>query len=225
MNNVNIAPDAVSELILDGNDASPNIVDFMEILPTDIFINATATTGGVGEIASGKGFYAVFDLNSPLALVIPSPLDIIGDANAVTEEDIDQGQQEDIRKHVQSASAHYSITSRLPVGATAKLYVSKNEGDLFSDVISDSSKKFIIDSLIVPASAVDIDGYTTESLINTFDIVLSQQNIHLLSDVPYYTGYKVTLDATGQEVILKADDFVSPRGKFKIKILIDNTEE
>jgi hypothetical protein len=227
MNNVVIAGGqngnaALTRIILDKNSSSPNIVDLMEILPTDIFFSGTAFVEGMGTISLGNGFWSKFNLNMPVSFRIPDPISVEGEQTDITDETIDPDMAEKIRNDVTGALFHGEIGNHLPVGISVQLHVAKNADSLYSDTISDSSNKFIIDNICLPAAPIDLNGMTTSEVSRVIDFELSKKNIELLGSPPYFIGYKFIIDSTETEVFFKTSDYISSQGYFRISININS---
>lgn len=214
-----------TRLVLDGNDPSPNIVDLMEILPTEIRFSGSAYVEGEGNISTNESFWSVFSMNMPLSFEIPDPIIMTGDKQEITDEDIDPDMAEKIRNDVTDVLFHGEFGNHLPVGIAVQVHVAKNADSLYTDTIRDSSYKFIIDNIRVPAAPVDANGMTTDEVIRVVDFELTKKNIELLGSPPYYVGYKYQIDSTASTVYFKTDDYISTKGYFRISVNIDPNQD
>lgn len=211
----------LTQLVLDNNLPAPNIVDLMEILPTDLSISGTAFIEGSGTIEVGQALWVDYELSTPLAIQITNPIEIAGEKTTIDSSDIGSDEQKFLRENVRYAKAQLTITNGFPVGVETRLYFSKDSIGLFSDTIADSSRKFTISDIFLPAAPTDEDGLVTTPLERVINVDLSAQNIQLIADVPLYTGFKVIINSTDGDAVFRADDKIKTKGLVVVRFLID----
>ena len=208
-----------TSLVLDSESRAPNIVDLMSIMPTDLKITGHATIGGDGLIAVGDAFWVDYKIESPLTIKLDEPLQYQVEKSAISDEDIDSESRNKIAANLTAMSATLTTSNHFPIGARLKLFVSQDSSNLYSDVISDSTQKAIIDISIAPGEQ-NSNGVVIASTSGEQSINLSSNQIHIFETVPVYYGAQVILPQTTAPARFKNSDALQyePVLRFKVKV-------
>jgi len=206
---------------LTGNSQSPTIVDLLEILPSVIRMEGQGFIEGDGTVSLNQGVWANYEIYSPFYLWIREQSFVTSEIETVNLED---DVRENIEKNVEQAIVFFDIYNGLPIGASASLYVSVDSTALFDDEIPDSTKKFVIDNVIITGGELDLDGYVQTAWTGDETRKLDQQKIQVLTNDPVYIGTRITLDETEGLVKFRPNDMISVNGFFQIKFLMNNDE-
>ena len=210
-------------LVLSGNDPHPNIVDLMGILPTDIRIDADAYVQGEGQIRIDQSVWGDYEISSPLYLRLMDPLVVKSDPDSIR---LDEDVRKNIEERVQTAMAVLDEYNGLPLAARASIYVSADSSNLFSDVIQDSSSKFIIDDIVLDAGTIGTDGYVQKGSTERVQISLTNKQLQLLTiDTLLFIGSRLTIDETNTLVKFKPSDEIRVNGFFQIKFLMGEDDK
>ncbi len=208
-----------TSLILDRESSAPNIVDLMSIMPTDLKITGHATIGGDGLIAIGDAFWVDYKIESPLTIKLDEPLQYQVEKSAINDSDIDSESRNKIAANLTAMRATLTTFNHFPIGAHLKLFVSRDSSNLYSDVISDSTKKTIIDIGIEPGEQ-NSNGVVIASTSGEQSINLTSKQIHIFETVPVYYGAQVILPQTTAPARFKNSDALQyePVLRFKVKV-------
>jgi hypothetical protein len=217
---INVPASGSSTFRLSGKDAHPNIIDLVSILPNRILFEATALVDGDGRVETGQTVWARFQIHSPLFLRIAAQSFLLSD---ISEEKLDTDVRENIEKNIKNARIFFDVFNGLPVGSSASIYVATDSTDLYSEQIPDSSSKFIISGIDVPAANVGLDGYVLTPVSNQIEVNLTQQQLDLFSqnEIVYF-GTKTFLDETNGLVKFRLRDKISTNGYFRFEFLMNN---
>jgi hypothetical protein len=211
------------KIILRGNDPSPNIVDLMGIMPTNIKMEAEAFVDGEGSVKVGQGVHADYQIFSPLFIRILEPSSI--NTDVVTEE-IGKDVQEQIENNVKSAFFLINIENGLPVSSETVVYVANDSTKLFDDTIPDDSTKFTIRDLKITSGNLGPDGFVESPETDKMTVELTDERRKLFySNDIIYIGTKVILNDTDNKLVkFRPDDEIAVLGFFKFNFLMNDVE-
>lgn len=212
----------ITHVKLSGNDPHPNIVDLMAILPKSIRLDATAIVDGEGSVEVGQTVRADYQIYSPLFLRIAEKSYL---ESEITEEKLDEDVRDKIENNIKNAAVYFQVINGLPVGSSASIYVANDSTDLFVDQVADSTTKFIISDITVPAAQVDINGYVEDETENDVQIELTETQLQIFSqNETVYIGTKVVLNETSGLVKFRLKDKITTFGNFKFDFLMNKEE-
>jgi hypothetical protein len=141
----------------------------------------------------------------------------------IGEETLDEDTRNSIEKSLSDAKVLFDVFNGLPVGSSASIYVATDSTDLFNDQIADSTAKFIISGIDVPAAEVGPNGYVIDPVTNQVLVELTEEQLDLFSkNEKLYMGTKTILDKTDGLVKFRLKDKISTSGYFQFDFLMNN---
>ena len=208
------------QIKLTKNDPSPNIVDLISILPTDIRMEPEAWIDGEGSVEVGQTVQADYQIYSPLFLRIAEPSSIRTD---VLEEKINADVRDQIEHKVKTSFFLMNFENGLPISSQAVVYVASDSTKLFDDTIPDDSTKFTISDLEIAAGHIGEDDYVDIPESGQLRIELTEERRKLFySNELVYIGTKVILDDTGDQLVkFRPEDELKVLGFFKFNFLMN----
>jgi hypothetical protein len=97
----------------------------------------------------------------------------------------------------------FKIESHLPLGAKAKIFVSRRSDNLFSD------PDLVIGPIDVPKGKLNYDGSVNGSNFSQDEISLTHTELQVFTNVPFYMAGSIEFPGTnGQTVKASAGDFI-----------------
>ncbi len=208
-----------TSLVLDRQSSQPSIVDLMSIMPTDIKVKGQATISGDGDIKVGDAFWVTYKIESPLTVKVDEALTYETTRHFMGEQDIDAEQRDKITQNFSEVTATVKTANHFPIGAQVLLFVSRDSSNLYSDVITDSTRKAVFMINVAPGEQ-NADGVVTAAASDENVLKLTRKQIHIFEQVPIYYGAKVILPATTAPARFKNDDALhyEPALQFKVKV-------
>jgi hypothetical protein len=209
--------------VLDADDPQPNIVDLMGILPSEITIAGSAYIEGRGQVRIDQQVWGDYEISSPLYLRLADTLYIKSDMDSMR---LDEDIRKTIEDRLESAVASLNTYNGLPLSANAAVYVSTDSTNLFNEVITDSSAKFIISDIELAAGTIGTDGYVQRPTSDIIQIHLTDQQLQLFTlDTLLYLGTRISIDKTDGLIKFKPSDQINIKGNFWFKIMMGENEK
>lgn len=204
----------------------PNVADFLNPLPDAIDVSGAITFGDgayQGTITGDDFVAARVKIYAPLDLKIDSAE--VNDID-LSKEDIDQDDIDAITDHLLNASFDYSITSHLPLGASAQLLLSGDSASLFVDDLTTATHKVVqLESMQIdpaPVSLATGTGIVNEPIISQGRISLSHDDIQVLNTDTLYVRTKLILTSSDSSgVKLTESDYITINGQMNIEYEFD----
>ncbi len=210
----------VHTVILDKDNS--NLVEFLEFLPEDIIITGIAIVEGVGEVTLEDEVWSNYHIFSPFFLKIQ---DNALYTSKIEASAIDEGTQNAIKRgDVDNFFVDLGLINGLPIGAQMKIYLSADRENIFDDVITDSSRKIIIDDILFSAGELDQNKFVIKSFEDEFEIHLSQDQLFIFVNDTVYLASKLFLDDTDGLVKFRSTDEISANGLMHIRYRMNNED-
>ncbi len=204
----------------------PDVADFLNPLPDAIDVTGAISFGDgayQGTITRDDFVAARVKIYAPLDLKIDSAE--VNDID-LSKEEIDQDDIEAITDHVMSARFDYSITSHLPLGASALLLLSGDSASLFLDDLATAVHKVVqLETLQIdpaPVSLATGTGIVDEPVVSQGTISLTNDDLQVLKTDTLYVRTKLILtssDSTG--VKLTESDYITINGQMNVEYTFD----
>ncbi len=212
-----------TKIILNGQSSTPSIVDLLALLPERIVITGAARISGAGNVNLGDEIGVSYRIYSPLTLQINENLTFDSGPDTLTNDDLDEELRQSIKDDLKNGSIRFRLDNHLPLGVSGRIYISRDKDDLYSTVITDSSRKMII-SLELDPAATDAQGYATGSTENWVSVDFDEDYRALFSEVPLYIRPEFEIAATGQTIRLRQNDAIDISGILNFKIRVNHDE-
>ncbi len=209
-------------ITLSGSDPSPNIVDLMMILPTEITVAGLAAIEGSGTFTVNDGIWAEYRISSPFSVSLTNAIEYKSDITVLTESELDQDVRDSFKNAFGKSSLHLNYSNGLPFGAEIKMHISTDSTDLYSDVIPDSSQKVILDAIDVEPGQTGTTGFVDTPFNGIQDISMNGNQLNIFQNVPLFIGLKVKAKDTQGIVRLRTTDKFMVNGFLVINYLIEN---
>ncbi len=195
----------------------------MGILPSDIRIAGSAYIEGRGQVRIDQQVWGDYEISSPLYLRLADTLYIKSDMDSMR---LDEDIRKTIEDRLESAVASLNSYNGLPLSANAAVYVSTDSTNLFNEVITDSSAKFIISDIGLAAGTIGTDGYVQTPTSDIIQIQLTDQQLQLFTlDTLLYLGTRISIDKTDGLIKFKPSDQINIKGNFWFKIMMGENEK
>ena len=199
-----------------------NLVEFLEFLPEDIVTSGNTIVEGEGDVSRTSEVWSDYHLFSPFFLKIQDDAlyasDIEGsEINESTREAIERGD-------VDNFNIDLGLFNGLPVGAQMKIYLSASRQDIFDEIITDSSKKIIIDNIQFTAGELGPDNFVTEGYEDEYQIGLTPDQLFIFTNDSVFLASKLFLDDTDGLVKFRSTDEISANGSINIRIRLNNED-
>ncbi len=215
-----------TEIVLDQSYANPNsIVDLLEIFPTSIRISGEAFIEGEGAVSSGDGLRVLYDIESPLTLNIINTITYETEIDSIKKADIDEEDRERLTEDMHHATTRLLLRNEVPIGAAVRFYMATDSTLLFTDSISDSTKKIILEAN-VDAGRVGSAGYVDNPTESTVTISLTEKQLQIFKDYqPLYTRQVVEVKPTNGSVRIRKTDQIEFEALVSVKFRINPEDD
>jgi len=210
-----------TKITLNSQSSTPSIVDLLALLPERIVISGNGRISGEGSVELGDEIGISYKIYSPLSLTINNNLSFDSAPDTLTNDDLDDDLRQGIREDFQYGLLRFQIVNHLPLGLTGKIFISRDRADLYTDVITDSSRKIIIEFGLEPAQT-DAEGYASGSTENWINIDFDENYKSLFSEVPLYIRPEFNIQATGQTIRLRQNDAIDLSGILNFKFRMNH---
>ncbi len=210
-------------LLLSGGE----VVDLLNILPTDIVCSGLLEYSGYSSVSSGEGVECSYFLTTPFEIEILDTAPIRFDPDTLREGDLDETLRDAAGNDIKSAALRARITNHSPVGGELMLMVSADlsRTDPFDTTgYSTNRLEFIKSVRMEPAPADPATGLVEDAVISETGFPLSEDELRVFKTAPLVTVFKLTLEETGGRVILCGSDYIEFSGEVEMEILIKGEE-
>jgi hypothetical protein len=192
----------------------------MAILPTDLKLTGKAFVEGSGSASAQDKIWAEYSIESPLTVQIEDPIFYEGDLDSIAQDDLDEGEREDIEEYFTRIFAQMSVSNGLPLGTSVKFFLGTDSTTLFEEVITDSSKKLII-SIEIDAGVVGANGFVDVPTVQDLTIELTEQQIAVFNNSELYYATLVEIHPTGNPVSFRKNDEVRIESMLTIEMVMN----
>ncbi len=166
-----------TRVVLDQNNS--NIIQFIEFLPTHLITSGSALIEGVGKVNLGDEVWSDYHLFSPFYVKIQNNAKY---TSKLEFREVPSNLRDGIKNgDIPETFADLSMFNSLPVGAQLTLYAAVDSNNIFDPDIIDSTKKIIIDDIILE-SGTDItgDGFVDQAFEYDLRIYLTKEELSYL---------------------------------------------
>ena len=190
--------------------------DELESLFNPVPQNLTVT----GQIICGDGrshgivreedfVFGVLKVSSPWELILDScQVEIDADSDQV-EDDV----RDMIKDQINFGKVVLKAESHLPIGADAKVLVSRNLGSLFSN------PDLVIGPVNVAAGELDYDGSVSESEFSETEISLTREDLQVFAAAPFYLAGIIVFPGTdGESIKALSTDFIKVTSYLELNV-------
>jgi hypothetical protein len=207
----------MTKVILDKSNS--NIVQFIEFLPTHLITAGSALIEGVGKVTLGDEVWSDYHLFSPFYVKLQNNARY---TSKIEHREVPSNLKDGIENgDVPLTFAELDITNGLPVGAQLTLYAAADSTDLFNTEITDSTKKIVIDNIILdPGADLSGDGFVDKVFEDRITIYLSEKQLKVFTNDSIYVASRLLLDDTDDLVKFRQNDEVRAQGAFHLRYRI-----
>ncbi len=207
----------MTSVVLDKNNS--NIVQFIEFLPAHLITAGSALIEGVGKVNLGDEVWSDYHLFSPFYVKIQNNARY---TSKIEHREVPSNLKDGIKNgDVPLTFAELDLTNGLPVGAQLTLYAAADSSDLFSTEITDSTKKIVIDDIILdPGADLSGDGFVDREFEDQITIYLSKKQLEVFTNDSIYVASRLWLDDTDELVKFRQTDEVRAQGAFHLRYRI-----
>ena len=216
---VSQAPTTTIIIDHDYSDPNPSIVDMLAILPDEIIIDGSATLSGEGGVSLGDGLRVLYHVISPLTIDISESLTFDSDIDSITYDDLDEDQRDQIVNDLAEVYAKFNFINYVPLGASLKYYMAVDSTDLFSDEISEPSRKILFEADI-DAGVKGPNGYVQTAVESVWDQELTDEQLEIFNNPTIYVRQELTINSTDGEVKIRQDDSIEIEAILEFKFTI-----
>jgi hypothetical protein len=209
---------AVTSIVLDKNSPQPNVIDLMEILPTDLKMHGKALTAGEGSIAVGDQVTATYAINSPLAFSVAQ---ITGFDSEVTHQEMDQDLRDNIRNNVEQGRLVFRVENGFPIGTRILLVVAEDSNAVFNEALWDTASTLVLDETNIQSGERDARGYVIAPTFNTITYDLTHDQLRIFDNPEVYMGTRVKLNQTPGLIRFNQQDYIKVTGEMEFKLLVN----
>lgn len=205
------------------NESKPEILDFISIVPNEVTAKCNVQISGEGSMRKGDKVWMDYTINSPLTLKIEQPLIYTAQKQIIGDKEMSNDRRESISKSLTELELKINSDNRLPVDTELMLYVSTDSVNLFSDIIDDSTQKFILSGSFEGGN-VDDEGFVETGRKEEQTIALTNSQIAVFENNPLYYGFKVKIPTTDSPVEFSSSNtfYYDPVLKFNVLMNADN---
>lgn len=203
-----------------------NVADFLYPLPEAVDVSGSITFGDgayQGTITDDDFVAARVKIYAPMDLKIDSAE--VNDID-LTKEEIEKDDIDVITDHVMNAAFDYSITSHLPLGASAILLMSGDSASLFVEDLATATHKVVqLETMQInpaPVSLATGTGIVTEPIVSQGTINLTNDDVQVLNTDTLYVRTKLILTSSDSSgVKLTENDYITINGQVNVEYEFD----
>jgi len=199
------------------------IVDLLNIYPTDIVCSGELVYSGYSQVTVGDQINCGYSLSTPLEVTVTGAEPVDFDPDTLSEDDLGEDFQDAAGDDIRSARLTARIVNRSPVGGEAVLFIS---GDQFRSELYDTSgyaanpAEFYKSIEMDPAVIDPATGFAEEETVTEVEFMLSREELRVFRNSQIRTGLRLYLYETPGPIILRGSDFVEFNGQLEMKIRI-----
>lgn len=202
--------------------ADSDILNIINILPTDLAFEGEVRLSGNAEVALGNRISAEYSFETPLTLRAQGLAPLESGIDTLTQEALLDIIQNNAEENLLGAALRFTITNQTPLGGAVRFILSRDAADtnLF-DAQFDTSLGFIREVTMNAAPVDPQTGFVTQANQQTAELFLTQQQIRLFSRPPLWYAFQVNLADTEGFITLRSFDFIELNGAIAIEARID----
>jgi hypothetical protein len=215
--------------------SGPDVVNFLNILPTSLSGSGTIIIDGEAEIFQNSQILGNYVFSTPLRLEVIGLDPIEGDVTTFIE-DGDETQysgitdtlDQDVRdlgEDLENGELQLDIINHTPLQVSVRMLVSSNlsrSDSAFYDLPLVDSLEFEKSVIVLAADVNPITGFVNAPKTNTVKFELDKNEIQLFTSPPFKVGYEVKIFDSQGVVALRSIDFVKALGLAKIMVKVED---
>lgn len=215
-----VSDSPITIITIDDSYSNPSIVDLLAILPNEITVDGGAVLYGEGGVSVGDGLRVQYQISSPLTINISESLTFDSEIDSITYDDLDEDQRDQIVNDMADVDATFNFINHVPIGASLKYYMAVDSTDLFSDVITDPSRKIIFEADIDAGIKNPTTGFVQTAVESSWDQQLTDEQLEIFNFPTIYTRQELIIGSTDGEVKIRQDDSIEIEAILEFKITI-----
>ena len=205
------------------NISGGQVIDLLNIYPTDIACSGELIYYGYADIGVGDEIDFQYSISTPFEVTIRSAEPIDFDADTLSEDDLGQDFREASGDDIRSAIIAARVTNRSPVGGEALLFISADPSRVeLTDTTGYSADpdEFFKVIEMQPAAVDPSTGFAEEAAVSAVEFMLSREELRVFRHSEVRIGLRLYLDDTGGPVILRGSDFIEFSGQIEMKVRV-----
>jgi len=189
-----------------------NLQTFLNPVPEQVSLSGQATCGdGItpGSVTENDFICGEFILSSPFEFTLDSTrIEIDPDSNSL-DEDLRDG----LNDKVNRAKIYLNLENHLPLGTSIELFFGRNLGSLYS------SPELLIGPALIQPGEIDSSGQVLNSVTTEHIIELTNQDLDVFTNSPFYSAGRITLRGTdGQRIKLLSTDYIKINSRLELEV-------
>ncbi|MGM0485070.1 MAG: hypothetical protein ACQERI_11015 [Candidatus Krumholzibacteriota bacterium] len=205
------------------NLSGPQVVDLLNIYPTDIACSGELIYGGYADISVGDAIDFRYSLSTPFEVTIRSAEPVDFDTDTLSADDLGEDFRDAAGDDIRSARITALITNRSPVGGEALLFISADpgRGEMCDTTgYSGNPDEFYKTIEMGPAPVDPSTGFAEEAAVSEVEFMLSTEELRVFRNSVVRSGLRLYLNDTGGPVILRGSDYIEFAGQIEMKIRV-----
>ena len=154
-----------------------------------------------------------------MTIDISESLTFDSDIDSITYDDLDEDQRDQIVNDLAEVYAKFNFINYVPLGASLKYYMAVDSTDLFSDEISEPSRKILFEADI-DAGVKGPNGYVQTAVESVWDQELTDEQLEIFNNPTIYVRQELTINSTDGEVKIRQDDSIEIEAILEFKFTI-----
>ncbi|MEJ2055141.1 MAG: hypothetical protein P8X42_14590 [Calditrichaceae bacterium] len=214
----------ITRITIDDDYSNPSIVDLLAILPDSIKIGGEAFVFGDGSVSVGDGLRVQYNITSPLTIDIGESLTFDSEIDSITYDDIGEDERDKIVNDLADVSVVFNFNNHVPIGGNLKYYMATDSMELYSDTITDSSRKIVIEADI-GAGVKGSDGFVQNTVHSAWQDQLTDRQLDIFNYPTIYTRQEIMIHSTDGEVKIRQSDSIEIEAIMDFKITINSESD
>ncbi len=204
----------------------PEVVDFVNILPTTIRGEGKITASGESEVVLGSQVWANYELTTPLQFSLQGMEPIQSRVDTLTDQDIDQELRDALRNDFQEAGLTLNLINHTPLGGRIRMMVTRDSlrTDMFDTTTFNPAKEFIKKIQLNPAPVNPVTGFVDQPGENEILFNLTRREMRILSQPPLRVAYELQIADTKGTVALRTVDYIKISGQVKLTVIVNENQ-
>lgn len=204
------------------------VVELLNIYPTDIVCSGSLEYSGYSSVSSGEGINYNYSLTTPFEIEIPDPAIIEFEPDTLGENDVDETFREAAGEDIKSALINTRIINHSPVSGELVLKVSADPPQASlsnTNVDSENNPEFtrceFTRSIEMPSATVDpVTGLVEDAAVSEVNLKLSVEELSIFRNIPVFTCFQLILEETEGKIIIRGSDYIEFSGEVEVEVLI-----
>lgn len=215
--------------------SGPEVVNFLNILPTSLSGSGTIIIDGEAEIFQNSQILGSYLFSTPLRLEVIGLAPIEGvvttfiengddkQYNGVTDT-LDQ-EVRDLGEDLEGGELQLDIINHTPLQVSVRMLVSgdlSRSDSVFYELPLVDSLEFEKSGIVLAADVNPTTGFVNVPRTSTVTFELDKQEIQLFTSPPFKVGYEVKIFDSQGVIALRSIDFVKALGLAKIMVKVED---